>query len=193
VPPILYAWPTATSRSAAYSLAFQQFIDKVADGSRGVVRGVFVVDTLALLVIQQPEGKWSYVSEELGVVTEFQSAARNGVLGLLAHNYLSGDLFYDIKLGQEVRIVHGDKTVDFYQVDGIYQFQKLTPSSSQSELIDLQTGEKVTTEQVFSRFYRGKHHVTFQTCLEADGLSNWGLTFIVAIPLGGFAEKKIGE
>ncbi len=180
--PTLFPTPTLASRVSIYSPDFQRFINKVANGQKGVIRGVYVSGVFALPVIQQPEGEWAFVSEELGVVTEFQSAARNGVTGLLAHNFLSGALFDKLKQGKEVRIVFGNKEIKYYIIDGIYRYQKLNPNSSQSDLIDLSTGKKLTTEEVFNRFYRGKDHVTFQTCLEADGLSNWGLVFSVAIP-----------
>ncbi len=175
--------PTVAIWGNLYSPAFIRFIDKVADGQKGVIKGVYVAGIFALPVVQQPEGEWAFVSEESGIVTEFQSAARNGVTGLLAHNYLSGALFYKLKVGKEVRIVYGDKEIKRYQIVGIYRFQKLTPGSPQSELIDLDTNEQVTTEDVFNRFYRGGHKVTFQTCLEAHGHSNWGLTFTVAMPI----------
>jgi hypothetical protein len=183
--------PTAVSRGNIYSPAFKRFIDKVVDGQKGVVKGVYVPGILALPVIQQPKGEWAFVSEDLGYVTEFQSAARNGVTGLLAHNYLSGELFSKLVVGKEVRIVYGDETVKRYKIEGIYRFQKLTPSSPQSELIDLETNERVTTEYVFNRFYRGKHKVTFQTCLESAGLSNWGLTFTVALPIDEVEDSKM--
>jgi hypothetical protein len=142
------------------------------------VAGIF-----ALPVVQQPEGEWSFVSQEHGIVTEFQSAARNGVTGLLAHNYLAGALFYKLKVGNEVRVVYGDREIKRYRVAGIYRYQKFTPSSPQSELVNLDTNERVTTEDVFNRFYRGEHKVIFQTCLESQGLSNWGLAFTVAVPI----------
>ncbi len=183
--------PTAKSRSNLYSPAFKRFIEQVADGQKGVIKGVYAPGIFALPVVQQPPGEWAFVSDKPGIVTEFQSAAKNGVTGFLAHNYLSGAQFYKLEIGKEVRVVYGDKMVKFYQVDGIYRFQKLTPSSPQSELIDLDTHQKITTEEVFNRFYRGKPKVTFQTCLEEEGLSNWGLTFTVAIPYED--EGKITE
>lgn len=101
----------------------------------------------------------------------------------MAHNFLSGSLFYQLVKGEEVRIVFGDGSYQSYQIDGSYAFQKLEPNNLQSDLVDMSTEEVMTTNQVFNRFYNGAHHVTFQTCLEEGGISNWGLTFIVADPL----------
>jgi hypothetical protein len=163
--------------------ALQKFINEVTDGEAGIVRGVHVPDVLTLPVLQQPQKNPAYVSEENDTVTQFQSAAQFGVTGLLAHNYLSGELYYNIEVGQEVVIVMGDGATRKYQVTGIYRFKKLSPDSLRSNLIDLSDGKTLTTSQVFSRFYRGDHKVTFQTCLEGEGKLNWGLTFIVADPL----------
>jgi hypothetical protein len=162
----------------------QKFIDEIADGEADAVRGVYVADTIMLPVIQQPKNNAAFVSEEAEVITQFQSAAQYGVIGLLAHNFLSGELFYNLGIGQEVVIVMGDGSNRRYLVEGVYQYKKLSPNNLRSNLVDLSDGQTLTTSQVFSRFYRGDHKVTFQTCLEREGKLNWGLTFIVALPLG---------
>jgi hypothetical protein len=181
----IQARPEAITRPSVENLspAFKRFIEEVADGHAGSVRGVYVAGVLALPVVQQPAGDIAFVSNLLGTATQFQSAAQYGVTGLLAHNYLSGALFYGLSIGQEVRIVFGDGSYRRYQVQKIDRFKKLTPSSLQSDLIDLSTGATRTTNQVFDQYYRGQHRLTFQTCLESKGISNWGLTFIIATPL----------
>ena len=162
----------------------KDFITQVSEGSSGTdLGGVHISGVFSLKVEQQPEDKATHVSTALGSVTQFRSAARNGVTGLLAHNYLSGKLFYNIALGQEVNLVYGDGSIKRYQVSDIQSFQKLTPSSLRGDLIDLETGRKYSTAQVYNRFYTGSDHVTFQTCLEGEGISNWGLTFFVATPV----------
>lgn len=163
--------------------AFHHFVTQVADGAANTIRGVYVENVLALPVVQQPSNDVAYVSTNVSVATLFQSALENGVTGFLAHNYLAGSLFYNLVSGQEVRVVYGDGTYRRYQIFSIDRFEKLSPNSLRSELIDLSTGQKETTEQVFSHYYRGDHHVVFQTCLEKDGVSNWGLIFIAAKPL----------
>ena len=167
---------------------FRHFAGLVMNGNPEQVRGIFVEGLMALPVVQQPAGEVTYVAGQMDVVTQFQSAADHNVIGLLAHNYLSGNLFYQLTMGEEVRIVFGDGSYQRYRVIGSYAFQKLEPSNLQSDLVDMSTEEVLTTNQVFNRFYNGEHHVTLQTCLEEGGLSNWGLTFIVAEPI--FSETR---
>jgi hypothetical protein len=173
-----------TAEIPAVSPVLQKFIDEVSDGQAGVVRGVHVPGVFNLPVIQQPIKNAAFVSEENDTVTQFKSAAQYGVTGLLAHNYLAGELFYNIDIGQKVVIVMGDGAMREYWVTGIYQFRKISPNNLRSNLVDLSNGMTLTTAQVFSMFYRGDDKVTFQTCLEGEGKLNWGLTFIVADPDG---------
>ncbi len=174
---------TERAKVVALPDEFLGFVETVRDGEDGMVRGVYVEGVLALPVIQQPEKEPTYVSTKWDVVTQFSSAARNGVTGLLAHNYLSGADFYQLTTGQEIWVVYGDGSYRRYKIEDISQYQKLTPSSLQSELIELSTGKRLTTSQVFNRHYNGDHKLTLQTCLENEGLSNWGLTFWTATPL----------
>jgi hypothetical protein len=162
-----------------------EFIAEVSDGQNGVVRGIYVDGVLALPVFQQPKGDVAFVSDEEGKATEFQSAAKNGVIGILAHNHLSGVLFYDIKIGQEIVIVYGDGAIKRFVVEDIYQYQRLQRNNLRSDFIELESGERMNSSIVFRRHYRGDERVTLQTCLERDGILNWGLIFVEALPLGG--------
>ena len=162
---------------------FDKFVETVRDGNADVVRGVYVPGHLASRVIQQPSGSSTYVSNRRGSVTQFRPAAKYGVTGLVAHNYLGGYNFYELKPGMVVHLVYGDGKIKEYQVKEIHRYRKLSPHSTSSNLIDLSTGNKVTTLQVFNRFYRGGPRVTFQTCLEKDGNLYWGLLFVVAEPI----------
>lgn len=165
---------------------FRTFVENLQGGEPGVPIGVYIEDTLALEIEQQPEDNNAYVPPEWGKASQFRSADRYGVTGLLAHNYLSGSDFYNIQLDQEVRVVYGEGLVRLYQVKEIRGYQKLEPTNLTSDLVELDTGKRVTTPEVFGRFYQGDHRVTFQTCLARDNLSNWGLTFITAEPTGEF-------
>jgi hypothetical protein len=162
---------------------FARFIDHVFDGQSGVVRGIYVAGVLALRVVQQPAKDWTYVSSKLGDATEFQNASKNGILGLLAHNYLSGRSFYNLKPGEQVDVVYGDGAVKYYRVSNIYRYQKIDPTDLSSSLVDLSTGKVVSSGHVFEQFYDGSDHLTLQTCLEKNGLSTWGLYFVVAQPV----------
>jgi hypothetical protein len=186
----IYAYSSQVEAGGNGSVYYQQaapdligFIAEVFNGQANVVRGVYVEGVFSLPVFQQPEGDIAFVSERMGEITEFQSAARNSVTGLLAHNYLSGDLFYNLELGQEVIIVYGNGTIRRYLINDIQQFERLDRVDLRSSFVELDTGRTLTSDEVFARFYRGPHKVTFQTCLKRYGISNWGLTFTSAIPL----------
>jgi len=161
----------------------KEFITTVRNGDETVVRGVYVSGFFALPVVQQPDGDFGFVSMNPEALTEFQLADQNNVIGLLAHNYLSGKHFFQLVEGIRVIIVKGDGSHRAYQVSGSYRFKKLDPESSTSQYIDLSTGKRFSTWQLFNRFYRGGPQVTFQTCLEQEGNLVWGLLFVVAIPL----------
>jgi hypothetical protein len=158
----------------------EDLIDQVRDGNPEMIRGVFIDGVLSLPVVQQPANDNGFVSSIYGQITEFQSARRNGITGLLAHNYLSGDLFYQVEVDQDIWLIYGDGSFLRYRVVDIQSFQKLTPSSMQSEFIDMANGSRLSTAQVFNRFYSGEHRLTLQTCLARGTLSNWGLTFWTA-------------
>ncbi len=177
-PPTTGSW---TSRDRLPSL--WNFMQGVVNGQSQVVRGVYVPGFLALPVVQQPQGNTGFVSGKPQTVTQFQLAAQNDVVGLLAHNFLSGKEFYRLVEGLQVTLVMGDGSIERYRITGLNSYQKLSPGSNWSYYLDLETGEKYSTYQVFNQYYQGEHHLTFQTCLEKDGLETWGIIFIVAEPL----------
>lgn len=165
--------------------ALPEFVDfkkTVQNNDASALRGVYVPDVLALPVTQQPAGNAGYVSSKEGEVTQFDMAAHFGNVGLLAHNHRSGRLFPQLALGQEVRLVYGNGTVEYFVITKILPFQALEPTSLYSNFRDLANDEILTAEQLFNKVYRGERHVTFQTCIaNAESLS-WGRLFIIAIP-----------
>lgn len=163
-------------------ISFEQFVSSVTNGQAGVVRGVYVAGVLALRVDQQPANQPDYVGSTNGRATQFQTAARFNVIGLLAHNYRSGALFFKLQAGQEVKIVYGDGTIETYIVSAIYQYQALQSNNTQGDLIDLATGQQVSVVDAFNQVYTGDKHVTFQTCIRRDGNNSWGRYFVVATP-----------
>jgi hypothetical protein len=158
------------------------FIAQVMDHERESVRGVYTPGLFALPVMQQPGDNYTFVSQLNDIVTQFGSAAYFDVIGLLAHNYLSGNLFNQLTIGQPVVIVMGDGTTRRYVISEVARFQRVWKPTRLDEFIDVITGKKYSTLQIFNRFYRGDHHLTFQTCVEKDGDQDWGLYFVVAQP-----------
>ncbi len=173
---------TQTTGAASGFPSLDEFSDRVDGPSTDTVTGVYVPDVLALPVDQQPEDNPNFVSGAVEAVTQFRVAQNFGVTGLLAHNYLSGGLFYRLSPGQDVYIVHGDRTFERYRVAEVIQYQALDPYSPTSEMVDLETGEEKSAAEVFTRVYTGAGKVTFQTCLSKDGVPAWGRYFVIAEP-----------
>lgn len=158
------------------------FSKSVQNGKADVLRGVYVNDVLALPVIQQPAGNPGYVSNNDGEITQFGMPAKYGNVGLLAHNTLSGQLFSGLAIGQEVRLVYGDGKTETFVITEVLRYQALQPTSPYSSFRNLGKDETLSAEQMFKRVYFGDRHVTFQTCIAADGNNSWGRLFVIAVP-----------
>jgi hypothetical protein len=161
---------------------FSTFSENVQDGKAGVLKGVYVSDILALPVVQQPVGNPGYVSQFPDVITEFSMAKEVGNVGLLGHNHLAGQTFTNLSIGDEVRLVYGDGKVEYFIVSQTLEYQALQPYSPYSEFRDLETNKTITADTLFSMVYRGDRHVTFQVCIEAEGIDAWGRLFVIAEP-----------
>jgi len=161
---------------------FTTFAESVQDGKAGVLKGVYVSDVLAFPIVQQPVGNPGYVSQYPDAVTEFSMATEVGNVGLLAHNHLAGQTFTNLSVGDEVRLVYGDGQVEYFIVTETLEYQALQPYSPYSEFRDLETSQTITADKLFREVYRGDRHVTFQVCIEADGVDAWGRLFVIAQP-----------
>jgi hypothetical protein len=169
-----------TTEGLEADLLFREFVTKVIDGSQGIIRGVFSSENFALPVTQQPSGQSGYVSTIDGVATQFSMAKKYGITGLLAHNYLSGRLFFNLGLGDVIQVIYGDGEIRNYQITEIQRYQALQPKSPTSQFVDLDTGERITSTQLFKRVYMGSHHLTLQTCIQEGSEDSWGRLFIIA-------------
>jgi|SRR5687768_4621050 len=161
---------------------FADFAQPVGDSDANALSGVYVPDVLALPVIQQPPGNAGYVSNKDDQATQFALASQFGSVGLLAHNYLSGRFFSELTVGQEVRLVYGNGIVEYFVITEILRYQALEPNSELSSFRNLDRSEVLSADQMFKRVYAGERHVTFQTCIEANGTVSWGRLFVVAKP-----------
>ena len=158
------------------------FVTSVMNGQANVLQGVYVPGVLALTIEQQPESDPGYISTRLGVATQFRLASSFGVKGLLAHNFASGADFFNLTADQEVYLVYGDGTVNTYAVTQNYRFQALDPNSPSSQFVNLEDNTLLSAADVFVLVYTGDDHVTFQTCINNDGLSTWGRLFVMGMP-----------
>ena len=174
------------AHSAGYSKSapsdFQNFYNPIQNGEADTLRGVFVADVLALPIVQQPKDSLYYVSNHDGEVTQFAIASQYGNIGLLAHNNLSGRSFSKLSVGQEVDLVYGNGRIEKFMITEILHFQALQPQSQQSSFLNLDTSETLSANEMFNRVYAGSHHLTFQTCIQANGNASWGRLFVVASP-----------
>ena len=161
---------------------FRDFAQPVKNGDVNTLAGVYVPNVLALPVIQQPSGNDGYVSNKDDQTTQFAMASQFGSVGLLAHNYLSGRFFSELAVGQEVRLVYGNGRVEYFVITEILRYQALEPNSQLSSFRSLDHSEILSAEQMFKRVYAGERHVTFQTCIAANGTVSWGRLFVVAEP-----------
>ena len=158
------------------------FVSSVENGQPNTLRGVYIDGVFALPVIQQPSTDGLYVSTAIDTLTQFGLAARYGNIGLLAHDYLSGQYFSQFTLGERVFLVYGKGRIETMQVTQVYRYRATDPYSTTSDFIDLDTNQHLTDYQLFSKVYVGAEHVTFQTCIEQDGNLSWGRLFVIAEP-----------
>ena len=161
---------------------FTQFSKSVQNGQKDILRGVYAENIMALPVVQQPVGNAGYISSTDGEMTQFHMASQFGNIGLLAHNHLSGKSFSSLMVGQEVRLIYGDGHIEYFTVKEVLRYQALQPNNPYSSFKNVNDNETLTAEQMFKRVYFGDRHLTFQTCIEADGNPSWGRLFIIAIP-----------
>ena len=161
---------------------YLSFVKSVKNGQTGDVRGIYAPGVLAAPIVQQPVGHPEFVSENYGEVTEFSMATQVGNIGLLAHNHLSGEAFFNFVPDQEVRLVYGDGRVENFIISQVLRYQALEPNNPNSEFRDLETNTLITAEELFRKMYRGNRHITFQTCIETNGDGSWGRLFVIAQP-----------
>lgn len=162
---------------------FDRFVASVSNGKSSQVTGIYVEDVLAFPVIRQPNSNSAYVSENPSVVTQFSLAAEYGSTAFLAHNYLAGATFFNLSEGQVITLVYGDGSSAEFQIQSIRRFQALSPDSTQSSFIDLDSNEQLSASNLFYRMYNSDNSVVLQTCIVGEGISTWGRLFVIAVPL----------
>lgn len=173
----------ALPTSASGMPSLREFIAGLETGQRDELVGVYAPGVLALPVEQQPANNASYVTNKLGYATQFRMAQAYNTTGLLAHNTLSGALFFDLQPGQTVSLVYGSGRVAYYQITAIETYRALTPDSPYSDFDDLGRPDvRLTASDLFNRIYAPGSRLVFQTCIARDGQSSWGRIFIVAEP-----------
>jgi hypothetical protein len=160
------------------------FTNSLENGQADVLRGLYVKNLMALQIVQQPANNDGFVTSAHGYATEFRMAAKYGNIGMLAHNYLAGQSFFQLSPGQEIHLIYGDKKTEAFVVTYIQQYQALSPDSPTSDFIDLSSGERLTASSLFSKIYaNGSGNLVLQTCIHANQNPTWGRLFVIARPV----------
>lgn len=163
--------------------SLQDFVQVVKNGQGSEVVGIYVPGVLALPVGQQPQNNAGYVTRQADESTQFAMAGMYGTVGILAHNDLAGEMFYDIQMDQYAIVVYGDGRLEYYIIRDIQQYQALSPNSTFSEFVNLDgSNEQLSASDLFTRIYTPGQRLVFQTCLKANGDASWGRTFFIAEP-----------
>jgi len=171
------ASPSATLPS------LRDFSNIVKNGRSDIPTGIFVPGVMALPIVQQPTNNAGYVSSTPETLTQFRMASQYRSTGILAHDYLAGTHFTQLKVGQEVAVVYGDGSMRFFRIYEIQKYQALTPSSPYSNFVDLSTNNKLSAETLFYRTYGlGNNTLILQTCISTEKISSWGRLFVLARP-----------
>ncbi len=169
--------------SAQQQASFDSFVQSVSNGKADQVTGIYVKNTLAYSVVRQPSSNPSFVSANPDEVTQFGLAAQYGSQAFLAHNYLAGATFPTLSEGQIITLVYGDGSSMQFRIETIKRYQALSPESTQSSFVDLESGAKLSNSDLFHTVYNSDNSVVLQTCIAKDGVSTWGRLFVIAVPL----------
>jgi len=161
----------------------KEFINQLKNGDEDVIRGIYSEEQFALYVVEQPSSKPAFVSSIPDVVTDFSMPKKYGVIGMIAHNYLAGQYFFGLELGDVVQIIYGDGSVISYRITEKKEFQALSPRSPYSDFLNLESDEVISSKQLFERVYTGGHHLTLQTCIQVGMEDSWGRLFLIAEPI----------
>jgi hypothetical protein len=171
-----------TGYSSGNLTSLSDFVSQVKNGRADELRGIYIPETLAARIVQQPAGKYEFVSPWPNIVTQFGLASKFGSTGLLAHNYLAGNNFLLLKKDQKVYLVYGDGKTSAFVIKEILRYQALEPNRTSSDFKGLENGELLTASKLFSKIYDRPGQVIFQTCITEDNNPAWGRVFIIAEP-----------
>jgi hypothetical protein len=165
-------------------LKLNKFAPLVLTGNPEQVVGIHVDGVLELKVVAQPPSNPAYISSEPHAVTQFSLAARYGTLGFLAHNFLSGGLFFDLQMGDTISVVYGNGDIKYFMVLEIKRYRALDPTSTTSSFIEIGDGNPtLRVNQLFDRIYAQPGNLVLQTCFLAFGDRLGGRYFVIAGPV----------
>jgi hypothetical protein len=170
------------------------FSRSLINGNSFQVVGIYTPGLFSLPVIQQPVGESAFVSTEDNSVTQFALTDQYHSIGLLAHNYLSGSLFFDLKVGETIFVVYGDGHTSSYRISAVEKYQALDSTNPYSDFVNLDDPSRqvVSSSDLFEHVYTSPDRLIFQTCIDQDGDPSWGRLFVTANKLDSFQAKQPG-
>jgi len=168
-----------------YELAHSAWSNNIYDNDpSGLLYELYIDRHTSFRIVQQPIGEGNFVTNLPDFVTEFQMASDYGTIGILAHNYLAGQYFFQISRGQKLKLIYSDESTSSFIVTKVQQYQALSPNSPTSDFVNLDTGEYLTASQLFNRIYSNQTgNLILQTCIFNDQNPTWGRLFVIAEPL----------
>ena len=173
---------TQVNNGTSQTQLYSQGTQPVNENDTNTISSILVPNVFFYYVVQQPANSPDYVSPLENLLTEFGLPKKYGNVGLLAHNYLAGDSFDELSIGQKIYLFYEDGHADRLTVSKVFHFRALEPDDIHSQFEDLDTGEILTAGEVFVRMYTGATHLTLQTCIYANGDHSWGRLFVIAEP-----------
>ena len=174
---------TDTTHPAALP-TLNTFVSTVENGQSNLLTGVYVPGILAYPIVQQKGSDAGYVSTQPATITQFRMASQYNSIGLLAHDFLAGSSFVNLKVGNDVALIFGDGSIKYYQIYAVQRYQALSPTSAFSNFVDLANQTMLSAEQLFYRIYGlGQSTLVFQTCISTNKVSSWGRLFVLAHPV----------
>ncbi len=160
--------------------------------TESAVTGVYIPNTFAYGVVQQPASAPGFVSSENDVLTQFRMAGNYGTTGLLAHNHLAGTSFTSVQPGQTIVTVKGDGTLEYYHVYAVERYQALSPNSPYSSFLNLDnSGQYLSATELFMHIYAQPGNLVLQTCIASGDELSWGRLFILAEPVSEFVPQPL--
>ena len=160
------------------------YSDRNETEQSGILREIEVDNLITLRIVQQPIGDSNFVTSLPNYVTEYQTASKYGSIGLLAHNHLAGQYFFQISPGQKIKLVYSDTRTVSFVVTQIQHYQALSPNSPTSDFIDPYSGDHLTSSELFKKIYEDQTgHLVLQTCIYDNQIPTWGRLFIIAEPI----------
>jgi hypothetical protein len=161
---------------------FKSFVAGVKNGHDDLA-GIYASGNFAFKIVQQPSDNPAFVSTVPDALTQFRMAGSYHTIGLLGHDYLAGRSFFSLQKNQDIILVNGNGTTEFYRVFDIQRYQAITPESPYSRFIDLANNHQLSVEELFSRIYAQGNILVLQTCISTDKIPSWGRIFVLAQPV----------